>query len=139
MNNLESENVIVAIGVLSILADEAYRRRCRAVRGVARTVRRNLPPDAAHRKNRQGRGAEMNSIEYGRLQRLRCCKTNLHISKTMNVERSKIVHRSKNPDDWESDYSEEVLIDGTVEYNCELTGIRLSDCTRQALTATRST
>jgi hypothetical protein len=26
MNNLESENVIVAIGVLSILADEAYRK-----------------------------------------------------------------------------------------------------------------
>ena len=45
MNNLESENVIVAIGVLSILADEAYRNgRCRAVRGVARTARRNLSP-----------------------------------------------------------------------------------------------
>lgn len=26
MNNLKSENVIIAIGVLSILADEAYRK-----------------------------------------------------------------------------------------------------------------
>ena len=64
----------------------------------------------------------MNAIEYGQtLAAAEMLQDQRHISKTMNVERSKVVHRSKNPDDWEVvDYSEEVLVDGTVEYNCEL-------------------
>ena len=69
----------------------------------------------------------MNAIEYAQtLAAAEMLQDQKHISKTMNVERSKIVHRSKNPDDWEVvDYSEEVLIDGTVEYNCELDGYQI--------------
>ena len=44
----------------------------------------------------------------------------------MNVERSKIVHRSKNPDDWEVvDYLEEVWLMERLEYNCELDGYQI--------------
>ena len=52
MNNLESENVIVAIGVLSILADGGTAETTLpSSPGVAKTARRNLPPDAAIEKS----------------------------------------------------------------------------------------
>ena len=78
----------------------------------------------------------MNSIEYGQtLAAAEMLQDQKHISKTMNAERSKIVHRPKSRRLRSLHYLEEVLI-GTVEYNRELTGYQIVGLYRQDLMAT---
>ena len=67
----------------------------------------------------------MNQIEYG--QTLATVEEMLrderHVSKLMDVQRTKIVQLSKDPDDYDVyDYCAEILVAGNVEYNYETDG-----------------
>ena len=67
----------------------------------------------------------MNQIEYG--QTLATVEEMLrderHVSKLMDVQRTKIVQLSKDPDDYDVyDYCAEILVAGNVEYNPETDG-----------------
>ena len=67
----------------------------------------------------------MNSIEYGQTLATveEMMRDERHVSKLMDVQRTKIVQLSKDPDDYDVyDYCAEILVAGNVEYNCETDG-----------------
>jgi len=70
----------------------------------------------------------MNQIEYG--QTLATVEEMLrderHVSKLMDVQRSKTVQLSRNPEDYDViDYCAEILVEGNVEYNYEHDGYQV--------------
>lgn len=67
----------------------------------------------------------MNAIEYGQTLATveEMMRDERHVSKLMDVQRTKIVKLSKNPDDYDVyDYCAEILVAGNVEYNPETDG-----------------